>query len=231
MPDRGLGPKLGVAAAAIVGIFVLVSLFFANNATTPQPGPAAPINVPVKPSGVAANDPNINLQCLVQHVERATAPFHLSYKKTTQATNSDWETDITPNSINGTLVNGAGSQAIHGVRADGASWGAAVAQVTTPISGSTSTFGLVRNTSATVRTGEQKIGGQDAVEYTIDTGRATSVDAPAIDSVLGQGGFIKGKAWVTKDGCPVKFVLDAEMHLPDGSVEKEHYEEAVSGSK
>lgn len=228
MPDRGLGPKLGVAAAAIVGIFVLVSLFYGNSTETPPPGPAAPLDLPAKPSGAAADDPNINLQCLVDHVERAPAPFHLSYKKTTQATNSDWETDITRNSINGTLENGSGKQSIHGLRANGASWGKAVAQVTTPISGSTSTFALVRTTSAMARVGDQKLDGQDTIEYTIDTGRATAVDAAAMGNLLGSGGFIKGTAWVTKNGCPVKFVLDAEMHLPDGSMEKEHYEEAVT---
>jgi hypothetical protein len=230
MPDTGLGPKLGVVAAAVVGIFILAGLFY-KSSTNPPPSPAMPLNIPVKATGVAADDPNINLQCLVDHVQQAPAPFHLSYKKATQATSSDWETDITPNAINGTIVDGTGTQAIHGDRANGASWGKAVAQVTTPIAGSRSTFALVRNTSATTRAGKDTVNGQSTIEYTIDTGRDTAVDAAAINSLLGSGGFIKGTAWVTKDGCPVKFVLDAEMHMPDGSVEKEHYEEAVTATQ
>jgi hypothetical protein len=229
MPDRGVGPKLGMVAAAAVGVFVLVSFFYEKGTTNPpMANSTAPLNVPVKATGAAADDPNINLQCLIQHVERAPAPFHLSYKKSTAVTSSDWETDITANSINGTVVNESVTAPIHGVRTNGASWGRAVAEVTTPISGSTNTFGLVRSTSATVRAGDEKVNGQDAIEYTIDTRRDTAVDAAAIGSLLGSGGFIKGTAWVTKDGCPVKFVLDAEMHMPDGSVEKEHYEEQVT---
>ncbi|MFZ0638631.1 MAG: hypothetical protein WAN33_10550 [Candidatus Acidiferrales bacterium] len=49
-----------------------------------------------------------------------------------------------------------------------------------------------------------------------------------IGSLLGQGGFVKGTVWVTKDGCPVKLVLDSQMNLPGGNGEKQHYESNVT---
>ena len=45
---------------------------------------------------------------------------------------------------------------------------------------------------------------------------------------LGPGGFEKGDVWVTAEGCPVKLVLDSELHKNDGSLlDKVHYEEAM----
>ena len=45
---------------------------------------------------------------------------------------------------------------------------------------------------------------------------------------MGLGGFEKGDVWVTSEGCPVKLVVDDEMHNKDGSLlEKIHYEEAM----
>lgn len=234
MADGGLGAKLGIVAAAIVGIFVLVSLIY-NYRSTPSeaPGgePTVALGPPVKTSAASPaleQAPDINFQCLQAHVENAPSPFHLSYKKSTQVINSDWEADVTAKSINGTVVDTTGTQAIHATRADRASWNAAVAQLMTPISGSERTYGLVRNSSATARAGNEMVNGQETVKYTIDSTHDTASDAAEVNSLLGAGGFIRGTAWVTKDGCPVKLVLDAQMHMPDGNLEKEHYEEEVT---
>ena len=90
-----------------------------------------------------------------------------------------------------------------------------------------SAVALVRNSSAMVREGPEKLNGYDAIKYSIDTARGTPTEKGLYQGVLGTGGFEKGTAWVTAQGCPVKFVLDSELHPNNGSVETIHYEEAM----
>lgn len=237
MADGGMGAKLGVVVAAVVGLFVLGSLIYSySDKSSDEPGgqPTVPLNAPVHSSAKTIPPqqlqppPNIKFQCLQNDIENAPAPFHLSYKKSTQLMNSDWEADVTAKSINGTVVDSTGTRPIQGTRANKASWNAAVAQLNVPISGSARTLGLVQNSSAATRAGEENIDGANTVKYTIDSTHDTAADAAEINGLLGAGGFIRGTAWVTKAGCPVKLELDAQMHMPDGNVEKEHYEEAVT---
>lgn len=237
MADGSMGAKLGVVVAGILGIFVLVSLLYTyRSKSSDEPGgqPTVPLNTPIHTSAKTSPPqqlqppPNIDFQCLQNHIEGAPAPFHLSYKKSTQLMNSDWEADITTSSINGTVVDSTGARTIQATRGNKTSWNAAVAQLNVPISGSARTLGLVRNSSAATRAGEETVNGENTVKYTIDSAHDTAADAGEINSLLGAGGFIRGTAWVAKDGCPVKLVLDAQMHMPDGNVEKEHYEEDVT---
>jgi hypothetical protein len=95
------------------------------------------------------------------------------------------------------------------------------------IGGMASAIALVRNSSATVREGLEKVNGYDAIKYSIDTARGNDSEKSLYQSVLGTGGFQKGTAWVTAQGCPVKLVMDSELHGKDGSVEKIHYEVAM----
>jgi hypothetical protein len=95
------------------------------------------------------------------------------------------------------------------------------------ISGMSSTFALVRNADSNVREGTEPVNGFDTLRYSVDTTRAESVEAGLYRATLGPGGFEKGTVWVTAQGCPVKLALDAEMHLNDGRIEHDHYEEAI----
>ena len=70
----------------------------------------------------------------------------------------------------------------------------------------------------------QQVNGYDTTKYSVDT---TRLDATQTSILLGAGSFIKGTAWVTSDGCPVKMTLDEELHNKDGSVAKSHYDEAI----
>jgi hypothetical protein len=76
-----------------------------------------------------------------------------------------------------------------------------------------------------VREGAEQVNGYDTIKYSVDTSRG---DAASNAIMLGQGGFIKGNAWVTSDGCPVKMTLDEEIHHSDGSMTKYHIEEAIT---
>ncbi|MFZ0212293.1 MAG: hypothetical protein WBD23_06115 [Candidatus Acidiferrales bacterium] len=180
------------------------------------------------PSAAAGSDnPGIDLKCVAIHIGNAPAPFHWSYKKKIIGlSDADWEAEITPDSIAGTFIDSSGTHSIHGARSDGTSWNTAVMTLTGPLPAST--FALVNNSSATVRAGAQEINDGQVIEYRIDTSKDTPADASLIRSVLGAGGFIKGTAWVTPEGCPVKFSLDVEQHNQDGTVEKEHYEANVT---
>ncbi|MHB8411761.1 MAG: hypothetical protein ACYDDI_07405 [Candidatus Acidiferrales bacterium] len=172
-------------------------------------------------------NPGINLQCAADRIRNAIAAFHWSYKKAVAPdTNADWEAHVTPSSIIGTFIDSSGTHAIHGFRPDGTSWNTAVMVLTAPLPAST--FALVNNSSATVLVGPENVNGQDSIKYAIDTSQDTPADASLIRSVLGANGFVKGAAWVTRTGCPVKFVLDVEQHNNDGTVQKEHYEANVT---
>ncbi|HEV2306075.1 MAG TPA: hypothetical protein VGR93_11190 [Candidatus Acidoferrales bacterium] len=174
-----------------------------------------------------SNNPGIDLQCAANHIQKAPAPFHWSFKKiVTPDTNEDWEANVTADSIAGTLIDGSGARAIHGVRSDSTGWNTAVLVLAGPLPAST--FALVDNSSATTRAGTENVNGENTIKYAIDTSQDTPADASLIKSMLGEKGFVKGAAWVTPQGCPVKFVLDVEQHNNDGTVQKEHYEENVT---
>ncbi len=178
-------------------------------------------------SSSSSDNPGIDLQCAADRIQKAPTPFHWSFKKVVPPmTNADWEADVTPDSIAGTLIDSSGTRAIHSVRSDSTSWNTAVLVLTGPLPAST--FALVNNSSATVRAGSENVNGENTIKYAIDTSLDTPTDASLIRSVLGANGFVKGSAWVTRAGCPVKFVLDVEDHFKDGTVQKEHYEANVT---
>lgn len=211
----------------ILGAIGLLTVGSGCNFGTPEQNSKNPAEVPSKVAATAATAPGIDLQCAANHIQNAPAPFHWSFKKVaTPDTNADWETDVTHDSIAGTFIDSSGARAIHGTRSDSTSWNTAVLALTGPLPAST--FALVDNSSATVRTGTENMNGEDTIKYAIDTTHDTAADASLIKSMLGEKGFVKGAAWVNAQGCPVKFVLDVEQHNSDRSVQKEHYEANVT---
>lgn len=173
----------------------------------------------------SSGDPGIDLNCVIDHIQNPPEAFHYSYNKESSNPVHE-EADITPQTIDGSFKNNSASRSFHGVRSDANSWQSAWSGLT-GISGMSSAVALVRNSSATVREGPEKVNGYDAIKYSIDTARGIEVEKGLYRSVLGTGGFEKGTAWVTAQGCPVKLVLDSELHPNNGSVETIHYEEAM----
>lgn len=172
-----------------------------------------------------SGDAGINLNCVMDHIQNPPEAFHYSYNKESSNPVHE-EADITPQTIDGTFKNNSASSPIHGVHSDAASWQGAWSSLM-GISGMSSAIALVRNSSATVREGPEKMNGYDATKYSIDTARGNDSEKSLYQSVLGTGGFQKGTAWVTAQGCPVKLVMDSELHGNNGSVEKIHYEVAM----
>lgn len=169
-----------------------------------------------------ASNPGWDLNCVYERLQNPPDSFHYSYKHNEIA----WEADVTPNTIDGTRTAPEGVRPIHGVRSDTDSWHGAWTNLST-ISGMSSTFALIRNADSNLREGTESVNGFDTVRYSVDTTRSGSVEAGLYRATLGPGGFEKGTVWVTAQGCPVKFALDAEMRLNDGRTEHDHYEEAI----
>lgn len=173
-----------------------------------------------------SDDPRIILQCAADKIQKPPFAFHWSLKKNVSDSGpSDREADITPDSIIGTVTDSSGMRSVNAPHSDASAWNMAALDMAGPLPAST--VALVNNSSATTLAGTEKMNGEDTIKYSIDTAGDTPEDASLIKSVLGDGGFVKGSAWVTAEGCPVKLVLDVEQHLRNGKVETEHYEEAM----
>ena len=176
-------------------------------------------------TGETAGDPGIDLNCVMDHIQNPPEAFHYSF--TNQSTNPiEEQADITPQAIDGMFKNLSASRTIHGERSDSESWHAAWAGLM-GIGGMSSTMALVNHSSSMANEGPEKVNGYDAVKYSIDTSRGNDAEQGLYRSVLGVGGFEKGTVWTISHGCPVKLVIDSEMHLKNGDIDKVHYEEAM----
>jgi hypothetical protein len=222
-----MGMKLGAGVAAVIGVAIVANVAKKSSKTPVATAQVAARTTAQSAPGTAADGPGINLECVPDQIRAAPAPFHYSFKKdTTSMGPVSIEADVSSDTISGTTVDTAGTRPIQGMRTDSSSWNLAVLVVGGPLPAST--FALVNNSSARSFAGPDGVDGFDTVKYVFDTANDTTADAGLINSVMGPGGFIKGNVWVTRDGCPVKFALDGEMHLKDGSVDKEHYELAIT---
>jgi hypothetical protein len=177
-------------------------------------------------------NPGINLNCVVDRLNNPPESFHYVYKKTTSdGTGVDQEADVTPQAIDGFRMQSDGSQQpIHAVRSDPQSWQSAVAGLT-GISGMSSTVSTINHTDAMQRESDGgPLNGYQTIHYSIDTQRWDETTRRMLGSfTVGPGGSDKGHVWVMADGCPVKIVLDEEMHKKDGSLlERVHYEESIA---
>lgn len=169
-----------------------------------------------------ASNPAWDLNCVYERLQNPPDSFHYMYKHNEVA----WEADVTPTTIDGTRTAPDSVRPIHGIHSDTDSWHGAWMNLSA-ISGMSSTFALVRNSESNVREGVESVNGFETVRYSVDTNRAGTVEAGLYRATLGTGGSEKGTVWVTAQGCPVKFGIDVEMHLNDGRVEHDHYEEAI----
>ena len=183
-------------------------------------------------SNQGSDDPGINLNCIYDRLQNPPEPFHYVYKKTgSKGAEVDQEADVSPQTIEGFRAQPDGSrQAIHAMRSDSQGWQSALAGLT-GISGMSSTVSTFNHNSAMQRESDGgQVNGYQTIHYSIDTARWDATTRQMLGSfALGPGGFDKGDAWVMADGCPVKLVLDDEMHNKDGSIlDRIHYEESIA---
>jgi hypothetical protein len=209
---------------------ILVSLLACNS--KPRSKLSAEKTANHSASGKANDDPGINLNCVYDRLQNPPEPFHYVYKKmASEGPKVDQEADVTPQAIDGFRAQADGSQQpIHAMRSDSQGWQSALAGLT-GISGMSSTVSTFNHNSAMQRESDGgQINGYQTIHYSIDTARWDATTRQMLGGfTLGPGGFDKGDVWVTADGCPVKIVLDDEMHKKDGSLlERVHYEESMA---
>jgi hypothetical protein len=174
----------------------------------------------------SASGHGIDLNCVIEHIQNPPESFHYTYKKDSSDDNLIQDADITPDTITGSSKNKYATHDLKGVKSDRESWQTAWTGLM-GISGMSSTIALVHSGSPIVKEGTEQVNGYDTTRYSIDTARADVAEAGLYRATLGEGGFEKGMAWVTAQGCPVKLSLDSEMHLKNGTVDKVHYEIAM----
>ncbi|MDE3136210.1 MAG: hypothetical protein KGL59_06530 [Acidobacteriota bacterium] len=233
-----LSALMSALAIVVIVTFIVVVIVGSRRSSPGRPSAATPSRVPAAPpadhppevepevnaSAVtpAVHVPTLSLGCIVERIRNAPTPFHWSYKRdATGVGSTDWEADISADSISGTLVDGSGTYPIQAARSDSAAWKTAVSVLTAPLP--RSTFALLEDSPAPAPAAVEMVGSEYTVKYRIDTARATPAGASSIRKALGPKGFVNGAVWVDRDGCPVRFVLDVEEQLADGSVKKSHY--------
>jgi hypothetical protein len=207
----------------VVGVLAFISLSGCNSAPSRTLDPTS--ESPQESVRTAKNSagPDIDLNCVINHIQNPPESFHYAFKA---ESDNPWEeeADVTPQRIDGTFSNNSlpTPQQFHGTPREASSNLMAIGRMA-------SLFATVRSTSAVVNEGpEQGVNSYSTVKYSIDTARGTATEQGLYKSILGPGGAEKGTVWVTSEGCPVRIVLDEELHAKDGSLlGKAHYEEAM----
>ena len=167
--------------------------------------------------------PGVDLNCVTNHIQNPPESFHYSFRN---ESSEPWaeEADVTPQRIDGSFSNSSlpMPQQFHGTPQEVSSNLMAIGQMS-------SIFATVRGTSAMVNEGtEAGVNGYSTFKYSIDTARGNPTQQALYKSILGPGGSEKGTVWVTSQGCPVRIVLDEELHSKNGNLlGKAHYEEAM----
>jgi hypothetical protein len=209
--------------ALVIVVLALVCIFGCTSGSSRRASPTS--ESPQTNSVRAANSagPGIDLNCVINHIQNPPESFHYSFKA---ESDNPWEeeAEVTPQSIDGSFSNNSvpTPQTFHGSPQEASSNLMAIGRMA-------SLFATVRNTSAVVNEGpEQGVNSYNTIRYSIDTARGTATEQMLYKSILGAGGAEKGAVWVTSEGCPVRIVLDEELHAKDGSLlGKAHYEEAM----
>ena len=207
-----------VALTATGLLFLIASGCRSGTAPKGQSSTASSSQVNASPAG-SSGAPRPTLECYADRSRNAPAPFHLSWKLDDSSGHSDWEADVTANTIDGTWMNSTGTRKIHGVRSDSSSWQMALA--TFPFGSQSGHFRMLYGTAMTAG-GHETVNGYDTTKYAIDTTHASAADAVALRYALGAKGYITGTAWADKEGCVVKFSLDEAFEQHDGTLNKEH---------
>lgn len=222
-----------VALAAAVLAFAVISACGVNpnskTAAKKLSDASTPVAETVSSSAQSGTGPGIDLQCVMDRIQNPADSFHYSYKKeTSEHVHLEEEAVVTPQTINGSFVNASGTHAVHGAHSNAQSWQGAWSSLM-GIAGMSSAIALVNHNSAMKREADgSQVNGYNSIHYSIDTGHFDATERQILGPTMGPGGFEKGNVWVTAQGCPVKLILDDEMHSKDGSLlEKVHYEEAM----
>jgi hypothetical protein len=173
----------------------------------------------------ASIDMSSAVMCIGDRISNPAEAFRYSYKYLdSTGTIRDDQADITPQIIDISVQDKSGSHKYHGIRADEGSWNSAVSDLGhLGFTAMTGRLVVLQGTSAVAQQGAESINGYSTTKYGIDTDNASSADKKKIQTLLGNGSFEKGTAWIAADGCAAKLLLD-EGVWRDGSINKDRFE-------
>ena len=198
------------------------SLLAAGGCNSTPASKAAQDHVATASSNGAAH---ISVMCIGDLINNPPSPFHYSYKYADASGSVVKEADITPQTMDITITNSAGSHSYHGVHSDEVSWNSAVLDLSgLNLTKMSATLNSLNDSSAVTLEKTETVNGYQTTKYAIDTTSASSPDKQRFETLFGKGSFEKGTVWVTTDGCAVQLVLDEGLWQSDGSIKKDHYE-------
>lgn len=226
-----LASLLTVVITISLGLLVGTSCSSKPKSKSIKEGSADPQTVKAAEKGSASRanpDPGIDLNCVYDRLQNPTESFNYSFAKdTSDDQHLSQEANITPQSIDGRSrsIGSDRTVSFQATRSNPEDWQAEITHLTA-IAGMSSTIAIVNHNSAMKRESDGgSTNGYDTIHYSIDT---TRFDATESGMLLNPGDSEKGDAWVTREGCPVKLVLDSELHKRDGSlIDKIHYGESM----
>jgi len=172
--------------------------------------------------------PMIDLNCIIDRLRNPTEAFHYSYSRNSQSFSVTQDADVTPTTLDGTINSIRDGQKnppqqVHAVRSDNDGWQREIGNLSIGF-GMPSSLMMANNMSSElVREGTENVNGYDAVKYSVDTARLDATNRGLLGTTSE-----KGTVWVIGPGCPVKIVMDTEAKDSNGTVRKEHYEEALT---
>jgi len=180
----------------------------------------------VAPAASASAGPHLDVMCVGELINNPPEPFHFSYKYSDASGSASKDADITPQSMDITIIDQSGSHSYHGVRSDDLSWNRAVLDLSgLGMTGMMSRLDALNDTSALARQATEIINGYDTTRFAIDSTKASASDQRKFEALFGNGSYEKGTVWLPSDGCSVKLVLD-ERVLLGGKLKDAHYEMA-----
>jgi hypothetical protein len=213
-------------AASTKALFVAAILYFGSGCSSSTKSADAK-----EQSAASKRDAGqkVDINCLGSHLENPPESYHYSFKSSDGKNAVDKEADITTQTMDITIQDNSGSHKFHGDRAKEGSWDSAMMDLTgSGLTVMTARVAFIENTSALRRIGDEPMNGYSTTQYSIDTMSGNASDAQTFRTMFGAASYDKGTVWVGADGCPVKLILDEVTQQNNGSIDKYHFEIAVS---
>ncbi len=213
-------------AAPIKALFIAVILYFGSGCSSSTKSADAKEQ---SAAGRRDTGQKVDIYCLGDHVSNPSDSFHYSFKATDEQSAVDKEADVTPQTMVVTIQDKSGSHTYHGARSDEGSWGRAVLDLSgSGLTVMTARVAFIEDSSALRRIGDEPMNGYSTTQYSIDTTSGNTSDAQTFRTMFGAASYDKGTVWVGAGGCPVKLILDEVTQRNNGSIDKRHFEIAVS---
>jgi hypothetical protein len=212
---------------ALLAAAVLVLLFGAVSGCSSSTKSADAKEQPA--AGRRDTGQKVDINCLGSHLENPPESYHYSFKSSDGKYAVDKEAEITPQTMDVTIQDNSGSRKFHGDRAKEGGWDSAMGDLSgSGLTVMTARVAFIEDSSALRRIGDEPMNGYNTTQYSIDTTSGNTSDARTYRTMFGAASYDKGTVWVGAGGCPVKLILDEVTQRNNGSIDKHHFEIAVS---